>query len=84
MFGSVLVNRIVDFVEFVGWLVVYVFLNSVVVNVSVILYVELVGGSGVFYIWFLEEGLSWEILELFIIYVFFIFGLYFVMVIVKN
>lgn len=84
MFGSVLVNRIVDFVEFVGWLVVYVFLNSVVVNVSVILYVELVGGSGVFYIWFLEEGLSWEILELFIIYVFFIFGLYFVTVIVKN
>lgn len=84
MLGSASANRTVDFVEPVGWLAAHASPNPAAVNASVTLHAELAGGSGVLYIWSLEEGLSWETPESFTTYAFPTPGLHLVTVTAKN
>ncbi|XP_072455619.1 polycystin-1 isoform X2 [Notamacropus eugenii] len=84
MLGSATVNRTLEFVESVGQLAVSASPNPAAVNTSVNISAVLSSGTSITYAWFLQEGVSVEATEPFVIHSFSSPGLWTVTVTAKN
>ncbi|XP_036595473.1 polycystin-1 [Trichosurus vulpecula] len=84
MLGSATVNRTLEFVESVGQLAVSASPNPAAINTSVNISAVISSGTSITYAWLLQEGVSVEATEPFVIHSFSSPGLWAVTVIAKN
>ncbi|NXX98808.1 PKD1 protein, partial [Centropus bengalensis] len=70
MLGCAIANRTVEFIESIGLLKPFAFPNPVAINASVNISTTLTSGTGVTYVWYLEDGFSPVTSEPFIIHSF--------------
>ncbi|XP_069726043.1 polycystin-1 isoform X2 [Phaenicophaeus curvirostris] len=70
MLGFATANRTLEFIESIGLLKPYAFPNPVAINASVNISTTLTSGTGVTYVWYLEDGFSPVTFEPFIIHSF--------------
>uniref|UniRef100_A0A8C2TGT6 Polycystin 1, transient receptor potential channel interacting n=1 Tax=Coturnix japonica TaxID=93934 RepID=A0A8C2TGT6_COTJA len=70
MLGCATANKTLEFIESLGLLKPYAFPNPVAVNASVNISATITSGSGITYIWYLEDGFSPVTSESFIIHSF--------------
>uniref|UniRef100_A0A8C0HGY8 Polycystin 1, transient receptor potential channel interacting n=1 Tax=Buteo japonicus TaxID=224669 RepID=A0A8C0HGY8_9AVES len=70
MLGCATANRTLEFIESIGLLKPYAFPNPVAINASVNISTTITSGTGITYIWYLEDGFSPVTSEPFIIHSF--------------
>uniref|UniRef100_A0A8V5G5U3 Uncharacterized protein n=1 Tax=Melopsittacus undulatus TaxID=13146 RepID=A0A8V5G5U3_MELUD len=70
MLGCATANRTLEFIESIGLLKPYAFPNPVAINASVNISTTLTSGTGITYVWYLEDGFSPVTSEPFIIHSF--------------
>uniref|UniRef100_A0A8D0FRZ2 Polycystin 1, transient receptor potential channel interacting n=1 Tax=Strix occidentalis caurina TaxID=311401 RepID=A0A8D0FRZ2_STROC len=70
MLGCATANRTLEFIESIGLLKPYAFPNPVAINASVNISTTITSGTGITYVWYLEDGFSPVTSEPFIIYSF--------------
>uniref|UniRef100_A0A663LLD3 Polycystin 1, transient receptor potential channel interacting n=1 Tax=Athene cunicularia TaxID=194338 RepID=A0A663LLD3_ATHCN len=70
MLGCATANRTLEFIESIGLLKPYAFPNPVAINASVNISTTITSGTGITYVWYLEDGFSSVTSEPFIIYSF--------------
>ncbi|NXL95145.1 PKD1 protein, partial [Alectura lathami] len=70
MLGCAAANRTLEFVESLGLLKPYAFPNPAAINASVNISATITSGTGITYVWYLEDGFSLVTSEPFIIYSF--------------
>uniref|UniRef100_A0A8B9FZT2 Polycystin 1, transient receptor potential channel interacting n=1 Tax=Amazona collaria TaxID=241587 RepID=A0A8B9FZT2_9PSIT len=70
MLGCATANRTLEFIESIGLLKPYAFPNPVAINASVNISTTITSGTGITYVWYLEDGFSPVTSEPFIIHSF--------------
>ncbi|PKU34319.1 polycystihypothetical protein [Limosa lapponica baueri] len=70
MLGCATANRTLEFIESIGLLKPYAFPNPVAINASVNISTTITSGTGIMYVWYLEDGFSPVTSEPFIVHSF--------------